>query len=95
MDRKRVIDTINSGTKFSMALWNQYHIGKIPVVPDIKSRSPQEGDLLQGRDPVELAKALAAAGAPALSVVTEQKYFGGSAQMLQRIARAISIPVLR
>lgn len=76
-------------------MWKQYHSGITPVIPDIKSRSPQEGDLLQGRDPVEYAKALAAAGAPALSVVTEPKNFGGSPEMLQRIVRATALPVLR
>ncbi|GAB6174374.1 indole-3-glycerol phosphate synthase TrpC [Paradesulfitobacterium aromaticivorans] len=81
--------------KFSTALWNQYHSGKIPVIPDIKSRSPQEGDLLQGRDPVKFAQALEAAGAPALSVVTEPRYFEGSPELLQRIALATSLPVLR
>jgi len=81
--------------KFSTALWNKYHSGKIPVIPDIKSRSPQEGDLFQGRDPVEIAKALAAAGAPVLSVVTEQKYFAGSPELLFKIAQATSLPILR
>jgi len=81
--------------KYSTALWNQYHSGKIPVIPDIKSRSPQEGDLLGGRDPVAVAQALAAAGAPVLSVVTEPKHFGGSPELLRRVARATALPVLR
>ncbi len=65
------------------------------MIPDIKARSPQEGDLLQGRDPVKLAKALAAAGAQVLSVVTEKEHFGGSLQMLHEIVQAVSQPVLR
>jgi indole-3-glycerol phosphate synthase len=84
-----------SRKEYSTALWNHYHSNKITVIPDIKSRSPQEGDLLGGRDPVEVAKALATAGAPALSVVTEPKYFGGSPKLLQRIVQATSLPVLR
>lgn len=84
-----------SGKKYSTALWNHYHSGKIPVIPDIKSMSPQEGDLLQGRDPVQFAQALEAAGAPALSVVTEPNYFGGSPELLRRIVQATSLPVLR
>lgn len=84
-----------SGKKFSAALWDKYHSGKVPVIPDIKSRSPQEGDLLQGRDPVQYAKALAEAGVPAISVVTEPKHFGGSPELLQKIVRAASLPVLR
>ena len=65
------------------------------MIPDIKARSPQEGDLLQGRDPVKLAKALAAAGAQVFSVVTEKEHFGGSLQILQEIVQAVSQPVLR
>ena len=51
--------------------------GKVPVIPDIKCRSPKEGDLMRGRDPVEYALGLARAGAAALSVVTEAQRFGG------------------
>lgn len=86
--------SISSG-KFSSALWKQYRTGKVPVIPDIKVRSPQEGDLLQGRDPVDMARTLAAAGAPVISVVTEPKYFSGSPDMLRRIVQATALPVLR
>ncbi|MDD3654031.1 MAG: indole-3-glycerol-phosphate synthase [Desulfotomaculaceae bacterium] len=82
-------------TKFSEALLARKQAGFIPVIPDIKCTSPKEGDLLQGRDPVEAAKLLAAAGAPALSVVTEPKNFGGSLALLERIAEATALPVLR
>jgi len=85
----------SSGKDFSRALWAQYRCGKLPVIPDIKLKSPQEGGLLRGRDPVEIAQTLAAAGAPVLSVVTEPEHFGGSPDLLQRIVQAVSLPVLR
>jgi len=81
--------------KFSTALWQQIRSGIIPVIPDIKARSPQEGSLLRGRDPVKYAQSLANAGAPAISVVTEPKHFGGSPALLQRIAQSVAVPVLR
>jgi indole-3-glycerol phosphate synthase len=81
--------------RFSRALWNKYHRGHIPVIPDIKPRSPQAGDLLQGRDPAEIARALADAGAPVISVVTEPIHFGGSAMLLQKVVQATKLPVLR
>ena len=79
---------------------NYYHsrrkkAGFIPVIPDIKCVSPKEGELLRGRDPVQLAKELAAAGASALSVVTEHNNFGGSCALLEGIAKAVELPVLR
>jgi Indole-3-glycerol phosphate synthase len=82
-------------TKFSDALIARKQAGFIPVIPDIKCTSPKEGDLLRGRDPLESAKLLAEAGAPALSVVTEHKAFGGSLELLKRIAAGTKLPVLR
>lgn len=84
-----------SCTKCTAALWDQHRSGMIPVIPDIKCKSPGEGDLLLGRDPVKIAKSLAAAGAPVISVVTEAEHYGGSPELLQQIAQAASIPILR
>lgn len=82
-------------TKFSQALLARKQAGFLPVIPDIKCISPKEGDLLRGRAPAAAAKLLAAAGAPALSVVTEPKNFGGSLALLEHIAAATTLPVLR
>ncbi len=84
-----------SDPKYSAVLWHEYHSGKIPVIPDIKLRSPQAGNLIQRRNPGELAEALVAAGAPVLSVVTEPVYFGGSTDLLRLIVQAVSVPILR
>ena len=82
-------------TRFSDALIARKKAGFIPVIPDIKCISPRDGDLLFGRDPVIIAKQLVEAGAPALSVVTEQKNFGGSIVLLKSIAEETSVPILR
>jgi indole-3-glycerol phosphate synthase len=77
------------------ALWQRYEEGMLPVIPDIKYKSPGEGDLLRGRDPIGYARALQAAGAPVISVVTEEEHYGGSPELLYRISGEVSIPVLR
>ena len=64
------------------------------VIPDLKCKSPKEGDLFGGRDPILLAETLIQSGAPVLSVVTEGKEFGGSKGLLQRVA-SLGVPVLR
>ena len=69
--------------------------GFVPVIPDFKMVSPAEGPLFTGRDPVLAARAMAAAGAPVLSVVTEKEHFGGSPALLGEIAAAAGVPVLR
>lgn len=82
-------------TTCTAVLWEHYYQGVIPLIPDIKCKSPKEGDLLKGRDPVALAKDLSAAGAPLISVVTEKEHFGGSLQLLRQIAQAVAVPILR
>ncbi|MEN6373100.1 MAG: indole-3-glycerol-phosphate synthase [Armatimonadota bacterium] len=80
---------------YTTALRQKLRVEKTPVIPDIKSKSPGEGDLLSGRDPVAFAVELVAAGAPALSVVTEAEHFGGSPELFSRISHAVTVPVLR
>jgi indole-3-glycerol phosphate synthase len=67
----------------------------LPVVSEIKVRSPKEGDLLRGRDPVALARAMAARPVAGISVVTEAQDFGGSVTLLRAVAAAVGVPVLR
>jgi len=70
------------------------HYG-ITVIAEIKRKSPSKGDLAPGLDPVTLAKAYEAAGASAISVLTDGEFFGGSADDLVAARSAVSIPVLR
>lgn len=65
------------------------------VLSEIKPRSPKEGDLLQGRDPVELARRMARCPIAGLSVVTEPQHFGGSLEVLERVAQAVTLPILQ
>ena len=64
------------------------------MMADIKPVSPRDGDLLGARKPADLARALAAAGACALSVITESTHFGGSTEVLKEVAQAVPLPVL-
>ena len=81
--------------RFSGAIMSENARGYVAVIPDIKRKSPKEGDLLRGRDPAEAARRLAGFGAPVLSVVTEKENYGGSPELLRWIVRAVDVPVLR
>lgn len=81
--------------KFLDALLGAKQKKKNIVIPDIKCFSPKEGDLMRGRNPVLYAQSLQRAGAPVLSVVTEEKEFHGSLSMLREIADAVDVPILR
>ncbi len=91
----REINQNRASTKCTTALWKEYQLGRIPVIPDIKRKSPGEGDLMFGRNPLETARSLEQAGAPVISVVTEADHYGGSLELLREISEAVRVPVLR
>jgi len=81
--------------KLSQAIKRAKKEGKVPLIAEIKLRSPKDGDLLMGRDPLQIAKEYVCGGACAVSVVTEPGDFGGDTEILKKIASNVEMPVLR
>lgn len=67
----------------------------IGVIAEVKRRSPSKGDLAAIADPASLAKDYAAAGARVISVLTEQRRFGGSLADFDAVRACVDIPLLR
>jgi indole-3-glycerol phosphate synthase len=65
------------------------------VIAELKPASPSRGVIREPFDAPELAKALADAGAAALSVLTEGEYFHGSLKNLRDARKEMALPVLR
>ncbi len=65
------------------------------IVAEIKRASPSRGWIRAECDPVEIARAYAAAGAAAISVLTEERFFRGSSETLRRVRSAVEVPLLR
>jgi len=69
--------------------------GGVKVIAEVKRSSPSRGALAMIADPAGLAADYAAGGASVISVLTEQRRFGGSLEDLAAVRAAVDIPVLR
>lgn len=67
----------------------------LAVISEIKRRSPSKGAINPGVAVADWAAAYQAGGATCLSVLTDQEFFGGSAEDLATARQAVSLPVLR
>ena len=65
------------------------------MIAEVKRRSPGAGSIRPGLDPAQLARDYQAAGAAAISVLTDGPWFGGTLGDLAAVRGAVSIPVLR
>ncbi|HTL70601.1 MAG TPA: indole-3-glycerol phosphate synthase TrpC [Candidatus Eisenbacteria bacterium] len=69
--------------------------GRVAVIAEIKKKSPSKGLFRDDFDAVRIARDYESAGASALSVLTDERFFGGSAQILRDVRAAVRLPILR
>lgn len=67
----------------------------LQVIAEVKRKSPSRGELRRDLDPASLARAYEQAGAAAVSILTDERYFGGHLDHLAQVRAAVNIPVLR
>lgn len=65
------------------------------VIAELKRRSPSKGEIRPDFDPVGCARAYAAGGAAAISILTDEVFFGGSLSYLGAVRRVVALPLLR
>ncbi len=65
------------------------------IISEVKKASPSKGTIAEEFPYLAIAKEYEAAGADAISCLTEPDYFKGSDQYLMEIAKEVAIPVLR
>ena len=65
------------------------------VIAEVKKASPSSGLIRPDFDPVAIAQTYERCGADAISVLTDEKYFQGKLEYVERVKRAVDVPVLR
>ncbi len=83
----------SAGAAFQLALRARSR-GGLAVIAEVKRVSPALGVLNAAVDPAVLALAYVAAGAAAISVLTEPRHWGGSLEDLKRVREAVDVPIL-
>jgi indole-3-glycerol phosphate synthase len=80
---------------FVGALQSRVASGSPAVIAEVKKASPSKGILREHFDPAAIAGSYARHGAACLSVLTDERFFQGSAQFLVQARAACTLPVLR
>ncbi len=105
-DKKSRVQTLQK--QFPLEKLQEYAIGhqgkslikaldnnEVNIIAEIKRASPSQGDICIGVDVAKQAHCYEKAGAKAISVLTEEKYFKGSDDDLTDVKANVSLPVLR
>src|SRR5882672_4151845 len=106
--RRRVDETKRSGDLHELERRAEQHAPRgfrqtlssrsqdgIAVIAELKKASPSKGLIRADFHPAELARELEAAGAAALSVLTDEEFFQGSLENLKLASAATTVPCLR
>ncbi|MDQ2836397.1 MAG: indole-3-glycerol phosphate synthase TrpC [Actinomycetota bacterium] len=92
------LDRMKANAQAAPAALDGYAALRAPgvgVIAEIKRRSPSRGALAEISEPAELARQYQAGGARVISVLTEQRRFGGSLDDLDEVRASARVPLLR
>lgn len=77
------------------SFYNALKTPEMSIIAEVKKASPSKSVIKEDFHPLQQAKAYEAAGADAISCLTEEHYFMGSSKYLKEITENVKIPVLR
>jgi indole-3-glycerol phosphate synthase len=91
---KETISTLGRPRNFFHAVTRKSN-KKLNLIAEVKKASPSAGVIRGDFDPVAIAQTYAAAGADALSVLTDEPFFQGKLEYVHAIRDRVKLPVLR
>jgi indole-3-glycerol phosphate synthase len=92
---KETIATLGRPRNFFHAVTRKPTKKPLNLIAEVKKASPSAGVIRADFDPVKIAQEYASAGADALSVLTDEKFFHGKLSYLHEIRDVVKLPVLR
>jgi len=92
---QEIIATLGRPRNFFHAVSKEPGPKALNLIAEVKKASPSAGVIRADFDPVKIAQTYAAAGADALSVLTDEKYFQGKLEFIHAIRDVVKLPVLR
>jgi indole-3-glycerol phosphate synthase len=94
---KETITTLGRPRNFFQAIHRDPLLGgkTMNLIAEVKKASPSAGLIKADFDPIQIARTYAAAGADALSILTDEKYFQGKLEFIHAVRDVVKLPVLR
>ena len=89
-----LINTNKSFINFKEKIENNINEGRFSIIAEIKKASPSAGIIIKDYDPVEIAKTYNSNKATCLSVLTEEDFFLGNLIHINKIKKAVNLPIL-
>jgi len=68
---------------------------EVKIIGEIKMASPSQGILIKDINPETMSIIYANAGVKAISIITEERYFNGSLNIIPSVRKAVSLSLLR
>lgn len=91
-DLMKEIKNLSVKSSFKKNISRPHHIN---LIAEIKKASPSKGILRGDFNPVKIAITYQANGASAISVLTDERFFEGRLEYIEKVRSNVSIPILR
>ena len=88
------IKSIDNFLDFKKTLINREKDNQVSLIAEIKKASPSAGIIIKDFNPVKIANLYSDNNATCLSVLTEEKFFLGNLNYINKIKKKIKLPVL-